>query len=113
MLLFSRPGIIKLLPALPDKWIKGSFSGMLCRGQVTVSVKWDFGNGFFEASLLSRLSQSVTLKFPRVPRAVRIKAANAGRAPELKPSPYGDQYLIIDLEAGQPVRIELDQETEC
>ena len=110
MLLFSRPGIIKFLPALPDKWAKGSFDGMLCRGQITASAKWDFQKGVFEATLLARASQTVTLKFPRVPSAAGIETLSGrnDRPPDLKQSPYGNQYRIVALESDDQVKIELE-----
>ena len=41
MLMFSDIGIIKLLPALPKEWQKGSFKDLRCRGNITVSLEWE------------------------------------------------------------------------
>jgi hypothetical protein len=44
MLVASNPGIIQLLPALPDAWPSGSIEGVLCRGQVEIrSLSWEPG----------------------------------------------------------------------
>lgn len=41
MLLFSESGKIAALPALPKAWKQGSVKGLVARGGVTVSIKWN------------------------------------------------------------------------
>ncbi|MEJ0087559.1 MAG: glycoside hydrolase family 95 protein [Pseudomonadota bacterium] len=41
MLLQSQGGEIRILPALPASWPKGSVSGIRARGDVTVGIEWD------------------------------------------------------------------------
>lgn len=43
MLLQSKPGMLKLLPALPDEWQKGSIKGIKARGNYTVAMNWENG----------------------------------------------------------------------
>ncbi len=43
MLLQSQNGYVRLLPALPNAWESGSFSGIRARGGLSVSVKWRKG----------------------------------------------------------------------
>lgn len=40
MLLYSNGDVIKLLPALPQDWSEGSFSGFRARGGAVVDLKW-------------------------------------------------------------------------
>ena len=41
MLLQSHEGYIEPLPALPDAWQKGSYNGLVARGNFEISVKWN------------------------------------------------------------------------
>ncbi len=43
MLLQSQPGEIDLLPALPENWVQGSFSGLKAKGNIEVGCDWASG----------------------------------------------------------------------
>jgi alpha-L-fucosidase 2 len=65
MLLHSRTGHISILPALPSRWEKGSITGLLARGRISVSIWWDMNQGEIEVELCSiGQTQEVAVRFP-------------------------------------------------
>jgi alpha-L-fucosidase 2 len=101
MLLFSQPGLVKLLPALPQKWGTGSFSGLLCRGGLQVSTEWNMPEGRITARLTARTDQDVNLKFPIVPQSLVVAPEDISTGP----SEHGAEYRKIALRADQPVSL--------
>ena len=45
MLLFSKPGFLKLFPALPRRWKEGSIRNLRAHGGISVSLNWKEGTG--------------------------------------------------------------------
>ncbi len=83
MLVFSRPGRIDLLPALPAEWPQGEIRGILARGQITINrLAWDRSTGMVHLTLTSRKPQSIALRL-------------GGKSQELK-LPQ-DQTVKLDL----------------
>ncbi len=72
MLLQSEIGKIKILPALPDAFAKGSFSGLLAKGGVTVSAEWENGKPT-KCVLLSDIAQTVTVVTAYGEKKVRLE----------------------------------------
>ena len=64
MILQSTAGELALLPALPEAWAEGSFSGLRARGGVTVSLTWKRGDRTI-ASLIT-MKDTVTRVRPPV-----------------------------------------------
>ena len=63
MLVYSEPGMIKLLPALPNSWPAGSISGVLVRGQIEIKeLKWQKNQVL--VTLKSRVNQNLELRMP-------------------------------------------------
>jgi alpha-L-fucosidase 2 len=94
MLLFSQPGWVKLLPALPAGWTRGAFSGLRCRGGSAVDAEWDMVAGRIRATLRSQTDQTVTLAFPFELQSVTCESEAAVTA-----SPYGDHARTVHLTA--------------
>ena len=62
MLLYSRPGVIELLPALPKPLVKGSIRGMLARTFAKIdNLAWDMDARTVDLNITSLRSQDVML----------------------------------------------------
>lgn len=101
MLLFSKPGMVKLLPALPTRWRTGSVSGLLCRGGITVSIRWDADSGALLATLCSRSNQEITLKLPFEPVNLNVSGAS------VRESLLGPSFRRVRLTANVDSKLEL------
>lgn len=70
MLLYSVPGRIILLPALPREWPEGAVNGLRCHGGIKVSIHWRDGGAWIEADLVAsgdrRVEVAVGLGGPHV-----------------------------------------------
>ncbi len=61
MLLQSHEGYIEPLPAIPDNWSKGTFNGLMARGNFKVSVTWE--NGTIQSiQILSKKGEPCRIK---------------------------------------------------
>jgi alpha-L-fucosidase 2 len=101
MLVYSAPGMVKLLPALPESWPVGSARGILCRGGIEISVEWNMHKATVEASLRSRAAQEITLKLPG---AIRRLSSSLARSATTE-SPHGPAYRQLRLPAKKNVTI--------
>ncbi|PHV71698.1 alpha-L-fucosidase [Sporanaerobium hydrogeniformans] len=75
MLLYTDQKVLKLLPALPDKWQQGAFKDFhFSRG--TISIEWDKQQGWLKGELKATQKTTITLEFPDFLRgkSVQIKA---------------------------------------
>jgi len=104
MLVFSKPGIVKLLPAIPDKWSRGRAKGIACRGGIIADVEWDFRKGFIKARLTSRDSQTVQVKLPGQVKKMDISPSGT----TVERSNLGDSYVFITLAQSEPVCIQAE-----
>jgi hypothetical protein len=60
----SFPGKVRLLPALPSAWDKGTIEGVLCRGAITLNrLHWN--RDAVEVEMTSNKTQEITLVLPR------------------------------------------------
>lgn len=62
MLLYSSPGVIEVLPALPEMIKKGSIKGMLARTFAKIdNLTWDMDSRKVELTVTSKRKQNITL----------------------------------------------------
>jgi alpha-L-fucosidase 2 len=102
MLVYSNAEMVKLLPALPDKWADGSIGGIKCRCGITVTLKWDRPSATFSATLTADRATEFTLKLPDFVKSNNYRMDLDARQNEK----FGAGYLDILLEKGQVVIIE-------
>lgn len=82
MLVYSRPGVVELLPALPDAWAAaGRITGVGARGGITVDLQWSAGK-VTQAVLRSSVSTTTEVRAGSWHRTVQLKA---GREVTLRP----------------------------
>ena len=105
MLVFSAPGLVKLLPALPDAWPSGSVQGLQCRGGLAVDISWDCSSGKVRAVFVSKTDQTVRVKFPWSAGSVEITGGEA------VDSSLGSQYCELKLRGGQSAVLEITGQT--
>lgn len=100
MLVFSTPDIIKLLPALPTRWKKGTIEGVMTRSNVEVSMTWDMNEKSMDISFKSKHGANVLVQFPA---AAAIKHCSVADA--IKDSDKGSQYRRLVLPANGQVNV--------
>ena len=101
-LIFSLPGRLDLLSALPDALAAGSISGILARGQITVGeLTWDMPAGTVTARLTSAVTQQVTISLP--PGVSNARVAVNGQTQQILGLGVGRQGCQVTLRRGGTV----------
>jgi len=98
-LVYSKPGVIELLPAWLPALPNGSVQGIRCRTQATVdNLEWDLNKRVVSATIASVRDQWVTLYMRQ-----GIKSLEANT--KVKRSEYGDIARRLLLQKESPVRV--------
>ena len=101
MLVASDPGSIKLLPALPKAWPKGSIDGVLCRGAIEIRhLQWDGKQ--VKATLVSAKPQTITLELPSEISELTVTSGDAQVGKGDTPA-----QRQVTLPAGEEVSLEI------
>ena len=99
MLLYSRPGVIEVLPALPPALVKGSISGMLPRTFARINkLAWDMEAGLLSLTVTSVKKQDLTL----IAR-YGVEAISAPVGSLAKPLQVGMANIEVHLPENMPV----------
>ena len=100
MLLQSHSGAIEFLPALPDAWKDGSFTGLKAIGGAEASAKWANGQ-LTEASLKAPVPYTYRIKLPRNSAQLSI---HINQKPVSLPVTNGE--LAIEMKKGEELLLE-------
>lgn len=68
MLLQSHAGYIQPLAALPDNWKKGSYQGLMARGNFEISAKWE-NHKLLQLKIKSNAGGLCRLSYPKITKA--------------------------------------------
>jgi alpha-L-fucosidase 2 len=98
MLVFSTPDVIKLLPALPSKWHKGTIQGVMTRSNVEIDMTWDVNKESMDVSFRSQYGADVQVQFPYV-----VSAISGGTDGAVEDSCKGPQWRRLILPANGQV----------
>jgi alpha-L-fucosidase 2 len=100
-LVYSRPGVLELLPAVPDQLARGSITGVLARTGLRVhELAWDLDAATVTARLRSSTRQDLTLISRRGIRSLNSDAP-------VTPSPLGDHARVLALPAERDTRVRI------
>jgi hypothetical protein len=98
-LIHTRPGIVELLPAVPDQLANGTITGVRGRNRVRIdSLSWDLPDRTATVTLTSATTQAITLISRRGIASITTSAPVAS-------SPIGSHARVISLTAGQPMQV--------
>ncbi len=104
MLLYSRPGVIELLPALPGSLVKGSIEGMLARTFARINrLAWDMNARTVELIVTSFRKQDVTLMARH-----GIEEITAPAGVLAAPLHSGQANIEVHLPENKPVRLHIE-----
>lgn len=106
MLLYSEPGLVRILPALPDRWRTGSAAGMLACGGIVTDLAWDRTEGTFQFMLRAeRHDQQIEVVLPTGcrPRRTDTEVQTDSNDTQDNSTWLETSYrLLVSLEAGRP-----------
>jgi hypothetical protein len=103
MLAYSRPGMIEVLPALPDALNKGSVKGMLARTFARIDkLAWDMEARTVELTVTSFRDQTVTLM-----ARYGIEQISAQAGVLAQPLKSGEANVDVHLHANKPVYLRM------
>ncbi len=98
MLMQVHPGMLKLLPALPERLAHGRLSGWRFHTG-TLSMKWNRAEGSFRAELHAERDADLLVKLPDWAKSIQITEGEA------QPSELGETYWTIRLRKGESARL--------
>ena len=101
MLVYSRPGVIGLLPAEPDSLAEGSVKGVMSRTQATIDdLSWNLNAKTIDVTISSRVDQTIKLFIRR-----GIESVDASPGVLMGSVKPGSVECNVRLAKSHPVRL--------
>nr|MDO8117055.1 glycoside hydrolase family 95 protein [Candidatus Sigynarchaeota archaeon] len=97
MLVFSNENMVKILPARPTVWKRGSVSGIACRCGIKVGFSWNVEGRSLDVSIEPSITAEITIMFPSTIETIEVTPQNA----YVNPSPLGGNYRGISVKLGE------------
>ncbi|MFD9123961.1 RICIN domain-containing protein [Kitasatospora sp. NPDC059571] len=98
-LVYTRPGVLEILPALPDQLTKGTINGVRGRNRVTIrSLSWDTAARTATVTLISDIDQKITF-------ICRRGIASITTGATVTTSALGSHARTVSLSAGTSTTI--------
>ena len=98
-LVYTRPGILELLPALPGQLPKGTINGVRGRNRILIQrLSWDTAARTATVTVTSAIAQNITLICRRGIASITTTAA-------ITTSPLGNHARVVSLPAGTATEI--------
>jgi len=103
MLVQSHAGYVEFLPALPERWTTGSFTGLTTRGNFSVDAQWENSQAT-KLVLRSRAGSDCSVKYPGIANATIVDSKGNPVAVTKEgtdlisfPTTKGETYTITGL----------------
>ena len=107
MIVFSWPGRLDLLPALPKALPRGILTGIMARGRIHIDrLEWNRPEGRIDIELTSRIAQTITVRLPAGTTITSAEVTDAGAA--IEESDDGPNCRRLALPAGRAVRLRIE-----
>jgi alpha-L-fucosidase 2 len=118
MLVYSRPGVIGLLPALPSSLTEGSAKGILCRTEARIDeLTWNLNTSKLSVTISSRKNQTIKLfvgggieKLESAKGVLLSKPAAGSDEVEIQLSPA--HPITLQIKIGKHERLDWSQNAE-
>ncbi|MFE0463023.1 glycoside hydrolase N-terminal domain-containing protein [Kitasatospora sp. NPDC058965] len=102
MLVYNRPGLVELLPALPAAWAAaGSVTGVPVRGAMTLDLAWSAGQAT-SATLHGTPGATTTVKFGTWTQAVTL---GSGGTATVTPPPRATTFTLVNRRSGKVIDV--------
>ncbi|HHT95790.1 MAG TPA: glycoside hydrolase N-terminal domain-containing protein [Clostridia bacterium] len=100
MLIFSKPGFIRILPALPDDWNKGKVKGLRTRCGCIADIEWDLKKKHITVKLASLKKEPVEIEITAGFKKIECKEGTLL-------SKRDNRYLTVQSDKGKQVILEI------